>query len=321
MLRMHLSLVIIMKEEKLHKYTSERLFVGFPTQKDIQYDKVRKIHYFLFCGFFLVYYFICSIVLFASFYENILLSIKRFLVAPLHYLRKAAADAYIVFPQVAPSASYTIVFIGDSMTDALRSQDTLFKEYLKKYYPDKFIDVLNYGFGATNILSVKDRLEKETIYQGSLYKPILKRDVDLILIESFGYNPLSQFLKKGLDVQTKTLDNIISHIRKEKPNAVIIFVATIKPSRKLYAKGVQDLTFRDRLLQVRERESYIENHIEYANKHNIPIIDIYQLSSKDGDGNLNYINQGDYIHPSSEGVAFINREIASYIIKNRFLPL
>ncbi|MDO8638846.1 MAG: hypothetical protein Q7R43_04680, partial [Candidatus Daviesbacteria bacterium] len=160
----------------------------------------------------------------------------------------------------------TIVMIGDSMTERLGNSDEI-RADLKKYNPNKSVEILNYGFGSTNILSVPERLEKDTFFQRT-FRPILDIDFDLVLIESFGFNPLSQFsLEEGLKKQTDTLDQIISKIKAENPRAKIIFVATIAPSRYHYGENTVDLTPEKRMAWADERIAYIKNHIDFAKSH------------------------------------------------------
>lgn len=213
---------------------------------------------------------------------------------------------------------YTIVLLGDSMTEKLGNADE-FKAYLKKYYPHKTFQVLNYGFGSTNLLSVQERLDKETDH-GRKYEPILNIAFDLILIESFGHNPLSQYpLDVGLAKQNEALDKIISSIKEANPKAKIVFVATIAPNKKRYGEGQVNLEPDIRIKWANERIAYIQNHLKYANDHQIPVIDIFDKSLKDGDSNLDYINTVDFIHPSPTGVYFISEEMAKYIFENRIL--
>lgn len=212
---------------------------------------------------------------------------------------------------------FTIVLVGDSMTERLGNSDELRADF-KKYYPDKSVEVLNYGFGATNILSVPERLEKETFHNRA-FRPILDIDFDLIIIESFGHNPLSQFsLEEGLKKQTETLDQITKLIQNSNPRAKIAFLATISPNRKKYALNNVDLTTENREKWAEERIAYIKNHISFAQAHNIPLINVYEKSlNKEGDGNLEYISKADYIHPSPTGVYLISEEIAKAIFNSQ----
>lgn len=214
---------------------------------------------------------------------------------------------------------YTIVMVGDSMTEKLGNSDEL-KAYLKKYFPQKSFQILNYGFGSTNILSVQDRLEKET-FHGRIFQPILDIDFDVILIESFGHNPLSQFPQDvGLKKQTEALDKIVGSIKNANPTAKIVFVATIAPNRRHYGEGQVNLTPEKRAEWADERIAYIKNHIDYANAHGIPLINIYE-KSLDGDqgGNPDYISGDDFIHPSPNGVYFISEQIAKSLFEQKIL--
>ena len=212
----------------------------------------------------------------------------------------------------------TIVFIGDSMIEYLGNFDEL-RGYLKKYYPDKKFLLLNYGFSSTSILSVQERLEKDSTHSGRIFQAIGNIPFDLIIIESFGHNPLSEHsLEEGLRLQHEALDKIVATITQKHPKTKIIFMATIAPVRDRYAEGVVNLTTEKRQQWADERISYIKNHIDYAKSHNIPLINIYEKSlDKEGSGNIDYVNTNDFIHPSPTGVYFISEEIARFLYEHK----
>ena len=222
-------------------------------------------------------------------------------------------------PKLKYPVDYTIVLLGDSMTQALGNCIELTAD-LEKYYPNKSFQFLNYGFGATNILSVQDRLEKTTSF-GRDFMPITDIDFDLILVESFGNNPLSQYsLTNGLKKQDEALDQMVTTLKQSNPRAKIVFYSTIAPNRETYAKTEVQLTPQKRAEWADERSAYIKNHMDYAKAHDIPLIDIYDKSAdKNGDGNLMYIRNDDYIHPSPTGIIFISSEIAKSIFENKLL--
>lgn len=211
---------------------------------------------------------------------------------------------------------YTTLMVGDSMTETLGNSDEI-KKYLSDYYPGKTFEVLNYGFGSTNILSVMDRITKETDH-GRKFRPIESIDYDLILVESFGENPLSEYkLEEGLIKQTEELDKIVSSLKKSNPKGKIVFVASISPNKIIFAQNQVDLSAEKRDEWVAERIAYIKNHIKYAQTHNIPIINIFEKSlMENGDGNPEYISKDDFIHPSPNGIIFISKEIADFIYRN-----
>ncbi len=224
----------------------------------------------------------------------------------------ASPSGIVKYPQ-----DYTIVLVGDSMTEALGNSDEL-KGYLNQYYPDKTFEVLNYGYGSTNILSLPERFSQTTNH-GREFRPIDLIDFNLIILESMGYNPLSQFsLKEGLQKQNETLDQLVKLIQEHHPQAKIAFLATIAPNYHIYAQGVTDLSEDQRKQWVEERDAYIQNHIDYANSHSIPVIDAFNDSKgRDGQGRTIFIRNEDHIHPSPTGTLFISREIADYIFRKK----
>lgn len=225
-------------------------------------------------------------------------------------------------PQIATNSAYTVIFVGDSMTDALGPNFDALRPLLANYYPNKVFGLFNYGYGSTNVLSVEERLTQDTTYLDTKNFAILNREFDIIIIESFGHNPLSQYsLEEGLKVQTQTLDRLIALIADTKPKSLIVFLATIAPSQSHYALKTVDLSPEKRRDWANERRFYIENHINYAKKHNIPLINVYEKSlDKNGLALLKYINPDDYIHPSREGIKLISGEIADFLFKNKILP-
>lgn len=222
----------------------------------------------------------------------------------------------VVLKQALPADAYTIIMVGDSMTESLGPDSNKLREYLKVHYPDKTFGIFNLAKGSTNILSLNELLEKDILPS---------REFEVILIESFGYNPLSTYsLEEGLNIQNETLDKAVSMIRnvksRAKVNSIIIFVATIAPNREKYGEGAVDLSPEKRAQWADERVAYIKNHIEYAKKHDIPLINIYEKSlNEKGTGNLEYIEAGTFIHPSGKGVELISKEIADFLFTNRIL--
>lgn len=228
-------------------------------------------------------------------------------------------------PTIDKKDMYTIVMIGDSMTHALGPHGGTMNSFINDLYKNTGSHILinNYAQGAKNILQAEEQLTKETKYAEFTFPPLLSSDFDLILIESFGYNPLSHLgIEAGLIKQTETLDLLMTKIIGEKPNARVVFVASIAPNRENYALNVsKEIRVEERIKQAEERMTYIENHIEYARLHNIPVVNIYQKSQDEtGSGNLKYINPTDFIHPSHEGIDFIGREIAAFVFYNNILP-
>ncbi len=224
-------------------------------------------------------------------------------------------------PVIKNNEAYTIIFIGDSMIDAFGSNFDYLRLDLKKQYPNTVFGLFNYGYGSTSILTLNERLNNDTTYNGKTNEAIFKRALDIIIIGSFGHNPLSNLpLDEGLKKQTEALDSAVLQLVTQRPGTLIVFLADLAPSEKYYGKGVVTLNQEQRSAWVTERKAYIENHINYATSHNIPLINIYKDGMLKGDVNINYINKDDYIHPSSTGLIFMSQEIADFLYKNNILP-
>jgi len=227
-------------------------------------------------------------------------------------------------PKIASKPEYKLVLLGDSMTAALGPHGGIFNETLNNLYEknNTFVDIYNYARASTSVLSLEEAISTQTKAYDFIFEPLLSRDVDLILIESFGYNPLSQYTREqGLHRQTMELNKIMKILTNSRPNAAIVFFATIAPSKSNYSRTTQfGKSSAERMDQAQERIVFIQNHINYANKHGISVINIFEKSLKNGDGNLEYINPDDFIHPSAVGINFISDELSRYIYDNEILP-
>lgn len=230
-------------------------------------------------------------------------------------------------PVISKKDTYIIFMVGDSMTEELGEFGGQITEELNKDYEStpghQRIVIDNYATGSTNLLGLPIAMTEKKVNKDKTLDPLLSRHFDLILIESFGYNPLSQLgIDEGLKKQTATLDQVMKLLTKTHPDAAIMFVATIAPNKETYGKEIDPNTsVEGRTKEAEERMAYIRNHIEYAKIHHIPLIDIFNKSlTSDGDGDLKYINPVDHIHPSFEGAAFISQQIANTIYESNILP-
>ena len=77
-----------------------------------------------------------------------------------------------------------------------------------------------------------------------------------------------------------------------------------------------ELSPQERNSWANERRAYIENHINFAKTHHIPLINVYEKSlDPQGSALLKYLNPDDYIHPSRQGIELISQEIANYLFQ------
>lgn len=229
-------------------------------------------------------------------------------------------------PNIEKKREYSIVMIGDSMTHALGPHGGPFYEKINELYKPHNHGVVidNYASGSTNILTLDKAMNTRTTFAEYTFEPLLSRQFDLILVESFGYNPLSQFgVEEGIKKQNIELDKLMKKLTATHPKSAIVFVTTIAPNKANYGRIANPNDTSDgRAKQVEERITYIKNHIEYAKGHNIPVVNIFEKSlTSTGDGNLEYINPDDYIHPSAVGIKFIGNELANFIFDNKIFPI
>lgn len=208
------------------------------------------------------------------------------------------------------------------MVEALgKNADDLRKDLINYYPKHEFVNY-NYGFGATNILSLPARLYNLNSYHGDDYPAIINQGYDLIIIESFAYNPLSDMaLSDGLKKQSEILDATFKELIKTHPDSVVSVMATIAPNKKYFGKGMLDLSSEGREKWASERMAYLENAVKFSKERNIPLINVYEKSlTAEGEGDLRYINPTDYVHPSTDGVQLICKTIADFIYENKIFP-
>lgn len=223
-------------------------------------------------------------------------------------------------PKLAQSDEFKIFLIGDSMTHALGPRGGIFNEELSNAHKGIFLQIFNYSQANQSIETLPQRLTESVQADADLLlPPMLEGEPDLIILESFGYNPLSQHgLEGGLKKQTELLTEIMTTLTNKFPNTVIMFLSTIAPDRDLYGKNIQ-LT--DRATQANERIAYIENHNRYAQEHNIPLINVFQESlDAEGDGAEIYISPDDTIHPSNAGMELISKVMTRRILEEKVFP-
>lgn len=228
----------------------------------------------------------------------------------------SSESGLVKYPQ-----DYTIVLLGDSMTEALGNADEL-RGYLNEYFPDKTFEVLNYGYGSTSILSAKERLTQTTHYANRDFRPILDIDFDFLIIESFGHNPLSEYpLEEGLKKQTEVLDDIFTLVATESGKEKLIFLSTIGTDKNTYAKNAKpELTAQQRKQWALERDRYIQNHLSQAKFYGIPGIDVFSATLDSGGNVKSYlVRDDDNLHPSPKGVLFISKKIADFLVQNQLI--
>lgn len=216
---------------------------------------------------------------------------------------------------------YTIAFLGDSMVDTLGSDLGLIRDEFATVYPKTTFTLLNYGVGGENIISGLERLTHETRYLGKFRPALVSLAPDVIVVESFAYNPFP-FDVGALEQHWLSLAYIIDAIKANLPQTNIVLVATIAPNSKRFGDGAPGLAFgpQDKIERTNTIKQYLDNTIRFAQSEHIPLADAYHRSLDNvGEGKLLYINPGDHIHYSDAGRQLVARTVVDTIVGNKLL--
>jgi len=205
--------------------------------------------------------------------------------------------------------SYTISLLGDSMIETCGEGCPYLYDSLHLLYPNVGFKIYNNGLPSTDIARGYSRLTSEYEFNG-VQKPVLLNEPDIIVVESFAYNPWSNS-QSDLDKYWLILAHIVDTIRAQ--NRKVIFLATIAPNSAVYAKTSAGTSWseQERWDRAKTVKLYLDTFVNFAKNQKIPLVDVYSasLDTKD-EGDLTYINKSDYIHPSVEGFRFMADRLA-----------
>ncbi len=227
--------------------------------------------------------------------------------------------APVVSPRKARKDAFTIAVIGDSMVDTLGPDIGGLPKKLQQTYPGVFFDVRNYGVGATNIDYGISRLTNDYEYLGVGKPSVVSQNPDIVVIESFGYNPYP-FDEGALDKHWLALSQMVDIIKANLPEAKIVIAATIAPNWDVFGDGVLGWDSSGKRRKVEEIKRYIENTVGFAKSQNLPLADVYHPSLDDtGNGKLAYINPGDHIHYSDAGRELFSKKVFEALERHKLL--
>ncbi len=217
----------------------------------------------------------------------------------------------------------TVSLVGDSMIDTLGPVGSGLAQRLNAVYPNATFTVINHGVGAENIDSGLRRLTNAYSYLGLGRNAVVSERPDVVVVESFGYNPFPQAdINDALTTHWLRLAAMVDTIHQQLPDAKIVIAATIAPNWDVFGDGAPGISFspEGKRTKVEEIKKYLENTIAFARSQNLPLANAYSQSlDEDGNGFVRYINAGDHIHYSESGRAFFSQTIANSIISNRLL--
>ncbi len=224
-------------------------------------------------------------------------------------------------PRRARKNAFIIAAIGDSMTDTLGPDLGGLAGKLNRAYPGVSFSLLNYGVGATNIDHGITRITNDYDYMGRHVPSLVSQRPDVIVIESFGYNPYP-FDEGAMDKYWLALSRAVDTIRSNLPEARIVIAATIAPNWDAFGDGAPGVSFSDQAKRehVTVVKRYLENTVRFAQSQGLPLADAYHPSLQaDGNGKLQYINGGDHIHYSDSGRDLFGRTVTQSIVANKLL--
>ncbi|MCL4338295.1 SGNH/GDSL hydrolase family protein [Patescibacteria group bacterium] len=216
--------------------------------------------------------------------------------------------------------NYTVALLGDSMTDTLGRNLPQLHNLLTATYPNYSFALLNYGQGSTDLESGLNRLTNYSTYLGTTYPPLLSFKPDILVIESFAYNHWSP-TQSDLDRQWLGYAKIADTVRQNSPSTKIIFAASISPNIDTFGDGTLNWPKNLKWNAAMTIKAYLQNMINFATSQHYPLADAYHTSmDTNGNGQEVYINQGDHIHPSSDGGLLYSKKIVETIQTNNLLP-
>lgn len=226
-------------------------------------------------------------------------------------------------PQVKPllRSHLRIALLGDSMTDTLGPDVPHLKDELHKLYPNLQTTILNYGVGATNIEYGIERITTDYEYLGKKIPAMVKENPDIVVIESFAYNPFPD-ADSGINRHWLALGKAVQTIKTVLPQAKIIIATTVAPDGNTFAKGAPGIEYTEgsQWEHVRIIQAYLESTIAFAKSERLVLANAYTPSLlSNGNGNPLYINKGDNIHPSDQGKSLFAYVLVEAMTKNGLL--
>lgn len=213
----------------------------------------------------------------------------------------------------------TVAVLGDSMVDTLQKDLPQLKVLLTQAFPNFKFNLLNYGVGATNIEDGYNRLTNAYDYLGTHHPALVTTSPDIVVIESFAYNPWSNSAS-DLDRQWHTLTKILDTLKANLPKTKIVLAATIAPNSDIFGDGVLNWNPTDKRNKAATIRSYLQNIINFASSAKLPLADAYHASlDSNNEGDPHFINASDHLHPSGDGGYLFSQKIVDAIVKNKLI--
>ena len=213
-------------------------------------------------------------------------------------------------PPTTRKSSYIIAVLGDSMVDTLGPGVPHLARALKQTFPRSQFTIYNYGVGGTNIDYGWERLTSDYLYLGDTVPALVNRMPDIVVVESFGYNPYT-FDEGALEKHWLALARIVDTLKNRIPGVAIVIATTIAPDSSTFGDGAASFSPQDKQKRTVTIKKYLENAIKFAKSQHLPLADAYTPSLI---GPARYINGGDHIHPSEEGKQLFAQKVTEVIL-------
>ncbi len=218
-------------------------------------------------------------------------------------------------------SAMTISLVGDSMIDTLGPEASGLANKLRATYPTTTFTIINHGVGAENIDSGLHRLTNGYTYLGVPRPSVISQKPDVIIVESFGYNPYS-YDEGALTKHWLQLAAMVDTIKQQLPETKIMVAATIAPNWNVFGDGAPFINFsaEEKKRKVEIIKSYVDNAVKFAKSQKLPLSDAFHPTlDSSGNGKLGYINGGDHIHYSDSGRLYMASIMASALVSNKLL--
>lgn len=218
-------------------------------------------------------------------------------------------------------SSMTIALLGDSMIDTLGSTIPTITRLLKQTYPSTTVTIKNFGVGGTGISYGIKRITEGYTYKGVAYPSLVETQPDVVIIESFGYNPFGND-EHAMNTHWLLLAKAVDTIKQALPETTLAIAATIAPNAQVFGDGAEGLAFSsdEKWQRVTTIKSYLDNAVRFAKSEHLPLANAYTPSLlADGNGNSKYISPIDHIHYSDSGRTFMATILANTLIQYRLL--
>lgn len=218
--------------------------------------------------------------------------------------------------------SIKIAVLGDSMVDTLGPGIPALQKELIKAYPYLNPTILNYGDGGTNIDYGIERLTTDYEYLGKHIPSLVSQQPDIIVIESFAYNPYS-FDEGALNRHWLALAHAVDTVNTHLPNSKVVIATTIAPNSYTFGDGAANIAYTpsEKKKKTDIIKSYLHSTNRFAMGEKLPLADAYTASiSEDGNGKSEYINSSDNIHPSEKGAELFAQILVQTLTEQELIP-